>query len=95
MRTKKELTNFADHLNLKNTERRDFDQTTTAEAIEMIEADEHLLTARSTVLYKNDWHKGVVGIVASRCIEKYYRPTIILTESNGKNLRIRQVSRWI
>ncbi len=80
----KELTNFADHLNLKNTERRDFDQTTTAEAIEMIEADAQLMSARSTVLYKNDWHKGVVGIVASRCIEKYYRPTIILTDSNGK-----------
>ncbi len=79
-----DLANFADHLNLKNTERRGFDQTTTMEAIEMIESDEKLMTARSTVLFKNDWHKGVVGIVASRCIEKYYRPTIILTESNGK-----------
>jgi len=39
---------------------------------------------KSTVLFKNDWHKGVIGIVASRCIEKFYRPTIILTESNGK-----------
>ncbi|NBP71184.1 MAG: single-stranded-DNA-specific exonuclease RecJ, partial [Cytophagia bacterium] len=38
----------------------------------------------STVLYKNTWSKGVIGIVASRCIEKYYRPTIILTESNDK-----------
>ncbi|XOV92635.1 MAG: single-stranded-DNA-specific exonuclease RecJ [Bacteroidota bacterium] len=80
----KELSNFADHLNSKNTERRDFDQTTTAEALEMIESDEKLIIAKSTVLFKNDWHKGVVGIVASRCIEKYYRPTIILTESNGK-----------
>ncbi len=79
-----ELNNFADHLNLKNTERRNFDQVTTAEAIEMIEADQRLMAARSTVLFKNDWHKGVVGIVASRCIEKYYRPTIILTEANGK-----------
>jgi single-stranded-DNA-specific exonuclease len=38
----------------------------------------------STVLFKEDWHKGVIGIVASSCIEKYYRPTIILTESNNK-----------
>ncbi len=79
-----DLANFSNHLNLKNTERRDFDQTTTAEALEMVESDEQLINAKSTVLYKSDWHKGVVGIVASRCIEKYYRPTIILTESNGK-----------
>ena len=39
---------------------------------------------KSTVLFKKTWHKGVIGIVASRCIEHYYRPTIILTESNGK-----------
>ena len=37
----------------------------------------------STVLYNRDWHKGVVGIVASRVTEQYYRPSIILTESNG------------
>lgn len=50
----------------------------------MIDEDEFLRTANSTVLYKESWHKGVIGIVASRCIEKYYRPTIILTHSNGK-----------
>jgi single-stranded-DNA-specific exonuclease len=50
----------------------------------MIESDGMLKSAKSTVLFKNDWHKGVIGIVASRCIEKYYRPTIILTESNNK-----------
>ena len=50
----------------------------------MIESNEVLRSAKSTVLFKNTWHKGVIGIVASRCIEKYYRPTVILTESNNK-----------
>ncbi|MBC6612316.1 single-stranded-DNA-specific exonuclease RecJ [Hymenobacter sp. BT507] len=67
-----------------NQERRGFDTSITKEALEMIENDSRLLNARSTVLYKEDWHKGVVGIVASRCLDKYYRPTIILTQSNGK-----------
>ncbi|HCX21915.1 MAG: single-stranded-DNA-specific exonuclease RecJ [Flammeovirgaceae bacterium] len=75
---------FAEVLNAKNRERKDFDKSITEEALEMVEADEQLKTARSTVLFKNDWHKGVIGIVASRCIEKYYRPTIILTESSEK-----------
>ena len=50
----------------------------------MISGDETLRAAKSTVLFKNTWHKGVIGIVAARCIEKYYRPTVILTESNDK-----------
>jgi single-stranded-DNA-specific exonuclease len=50
----------------------------------MIDGNETLRSAKSTVLFKNTWHKGVIGIVASRCIEKYYRPTVILTESNNK-----------
>ncbi|MEQ9565598.1 MAG: DHHA1 domain-containing protein, partial [Pseudomonadales bacterium] len=73
---------FADNLNDRNKERREFDQTITAEALEMIgELEED---KKSTVLFKKDWHKGVIGIVASRCIEYYHRPTIILTESKGK-----------
>ncbi|RSK37659.1 single-stranded-DNA-specific exonuclease RecJ [Hymenobacter metallilatus] len=67
-----------------NQERRGFDTSITKEALEMIEQDDLLRSARTTVLFKQDWHKGVVGIVASRCLDKYYRPTIILTESNGK-----------
>lgn len=74
---------FSDHLNAKNSERKEFDKSITAEAIDMIESDESLKSAKSTVLFKSDWHKGVIGIVASRCIESYYRPTIILTESKG------------
>ena len=75
---------FGVKVNEKNNLRRDFDSSITQEALRMIEADEDLLEAKSTVLFKNDWHKGVIGIVASRCIENHYRPTIILTESNGK-----------
>ncbi len=67
-----------------NQERRVFDAEITKEALEMISSSEELKKANSTVLYKEDWHKGVIGIVASRCIEQYYRPTIILTKSNGK-----------
>jgi len=66
-----------------NTTRRDLDATTTDEALEMIRLDERLRNARSTVVYKPEWHKGVIGIVASRLIENYYRPTIVLTQSNG------------
>ena len=69
-------------LNERNVERKEHDQQITAEAIEMIDATPE--EKHSTVLYKEDWHKGVVGIVASRCIEYRYRPTIILTESKGK-----------
>lgn len=68
----------------KNSERKNYDASITREALEMIEGNTATKTARSTVLYRQDWHKGVIGIVASRCIEKYYRPTIILTESNDK-----------
>lgn len=79
-----ETARFAEVLHAKNQERKDFDKSITTEALEMVEADEQLKSASSTVLFKNDWHKGVIGIVASRCIEKYYRPTIILTESAEK-----------
>ncbi|AKP50441.1 single-stranded-DNA-specific exonuclease RecJ [Cyclobacterium amurskyense] len=68
-----------------NAARKNFDENITREALEMIESRELEEGAfKSTVLFKEDWHKGVIGIVASRCIEKYYRPTIILTESNNK-----------
>ena len=75
---------FAQKINVHNNDRRDFDVRITQEALTMIESDDWYKTSKSTVLYKNDWHKGVIGIVASRCIEKYYRPTIILTASQDK-----------
>lgn len=82
-KTDEEAMALAEKINIKNDERREFDLTITDEAISMIETDEKLLNAKTTVLYKETWHKGVIGIVASRCIEKFYRPTVILTESNG------------
>ncbi len=75
------VNSFANNLNNNNKERKVYDQKMTAEALQLLSAEEN---RKSTVLFKKDWHKGVIGIVASRCIEHYYRPTIILTESNGK-----------
>jgi single-stranded-DNA-specific exonuclease len=71
-------------INSNNIERRSFDSNITQEALKMIDDDDKLKNAKSTVLFKSDWHKGVIGIVASRCIDKYYRPTIILTKSKNK-----------
>jgi len=79
-----DATNFAENVNDHNLIRREFDETITGEALVMIQGNVNAKTACSTVLYKEDWHKGVIGIVASRCIEHYHRPTIILTYSNGK-----------
>ncbi len=75
---------LAEKINLKNDLRREFDLSITEEAIAMIEGNETLRSAKSTVLFKETWNKGVIGIVAARCVEKYYRPTVILTESNDK-----------
>lgn len=62
-----------------NTERRSLDQSTTIEALKMLESDSDCQA--SSVVYSEDWHKGVIGIVASRLIEKHYRPTIVFTKS--------------
>lgn len=70
-------------INVTNTERRALDVTITQHALSMIDENVELINRKSTVLFHSDWHKGVIGIVASRLTEKYYRPTIILTESNG------------
>jgi single-stranded-DNA-specific exonuclease len=67
-----------------NASRKNFDENITKEALRMIGIKEATGAFKSTVLFKQDWHKGVIGIVASRCIEQYYRPTIILTVSNNK-----------
>jgi single-stranded-DNA-specific exonuclease len=74
---------FAQMLHSDNTDRREADSSITIEALEMLEADQHNHTRKSTVLYNENWHKGVVGIVASRLIETYYRPTIVLTKSGA------------
>jgi single-stranded-DNA-specific exonuclease len=72
------------NINTNNTERRALDVSITQHALSMIDENAELISRKSTVLFHPDWHKGVIGIVASRLTEKYYRPTIVLTESNGK-----------
>jgi len=72
----KEISNF-------NVERRNVDRSITTEAMRMISEDQRSVNAKTTVLFNPSWKKGVIGIVASRLIETYYRPTVILTESNG------------
>ena len=70
-------------INVLNTTRRDLDSSITQEAIDMIHASETLKNKKTTVLYKEEWHKGVIGIVASRLIEHFYKPTIVLTLADG------------
>lgn len=70
-------------INSINTERRDLDANMTIEAIERIQNDPLFLNRHTTVLCSSEWHKGVLGIVASRLIEHFYRPTIIFTELDG------------
>ncbi len=71
-------------VNKTNVERRGVDATITQEALNMILTNENLKKKKTTVLYNPEWHKGVIGIVASRLIEKhFYRPTVIFTRSNG------------
>lgn len=76
-----ELSKFIEQ---ENADRKDLDRNITEEALDIIASNDKLTTAKTSVLYNKDWHKGVIGIVASRLTETYYRPTIILTESNGK-----------
>lgn len=66
-----------------NKVRRNLDKTITQQALEIIQSNDDLASAKTTVVFHKEWHKGVVGIVASRLTEQYYRPTIVLTESNG------------
>jgi len=70
-------------INELNITRRDLDTGITSEAIEILKKDRNHENKKTTVVFKQDWHKGVIGIVASRLIEVYYRPTIVLTRSEG------------
>lgn len=74
-------TAFAQQLQDNNTDRREADSHMTDEALSIIRGDEMLINRRSTVIFQPHWHKGVIGIVASRLMEHYYRPTIVLTQS--------------
>jgi single-stranded-DNA-specific exonuclease len=72
-----------DLINIKNIERKEHDLSITDQALGMIGSSEVLMGRKSTVVFNENWHKGVIGIVASRLTEKYYRPTVVLTCSNG------------
>ncbi len=70
-------------INTHNNERKSIDREITFEAIQMVKNSPEFENSKSTVVYNPQWHKGVVGIVASRLVEAYYKPTIVLTQSNG------------
>ena len=68
-------------LHSDNTDRKEADSSITEEALAIIIADDNLINKKTSVVFREHWHKGVVGIVASRLIEHYYRPTVVLTRS--------------
>lgn len=74
---------YAEMLHSDNSERKETDKNITEHALEMINADPIHSNKKSSVVYNEHWHKGVVGIVASRLIETHYRPTVVLTKSGN------------
>jgi single-stranded-DNA-specific exonuclease len=76
-----EALSYAEMLHSDNTDRKEADSNITQEALELITTNEAWVGCKSTLVFREHWHKGVVGIVASRLIEHYYRPTIVLTRS--------------
>jgi single-stranded-DNA-specific exonuclease len=79
--TYEEALHYAEMLHSDNTERKEADGNITDEALTIISSSDGWSEKKSTVVFKSSWHKGVVGIVASRLIEHYHRPTIVLTQS--------------
>ena len=79
----KEIEELAVAINNDNITRRALDQDMTAQALDQIASDPNFPAQLTTIVFEPSWHKGVVGIVASRLIESHYRPAIVLTESNG------------
>ncbi len=79
--TENEALHFAEMLHSDNTDRKEADSSITQEALELISNNSEWAKRKSTVVFQSHWHKGVVGIVASRIIETYYRPTVVLTQS--------------
>ncbi len=70
-------------INECNNERKELDKNMTEEAMDFIKNNQDFAQRKSIVVYQPDWHKGIVGIVASRLAEEYYKPTVVLTSSNG------------
>jgi single-stranded-DNA-specific exonuclease len=73
----------SENINQYNDDRRELDKKMTDEAYALIDEDPKMADSKIIVVYNPEWHKGVIGIVASRLTEKYYKPAIVLTESNG------------
>ncbi|MBQ5608850.1 MAG: single-stranded-DNA-specific exonuclease RecJ [Rikenellaceae bacterium] len=82
-RNEKVAENFGSMIDTYNQDRKSIDRSVTQEAHEWVEAHPELKDRKSTVIYNPKWMKGIVGIVASRLIETYYRPTVVMTMSNG------------
>lgn len=80
-RSEEEAMEYAEMLHSDNTNRKEADSSITSEALALITANSDWKNRKSTVVYQPHWHKGVVGIVASRVIEHFYRPTVVLTQS--------------
>ena len=76
-----EALQFAELLHSDNIDRKEADKNITEEALTLIKENKDWIDRKSTVVFQSHWHKGVVGIVASRVIEQYYRPTVVLTQS--------------
>lgn len=78
-----EALQYAELLHSDNSDRKEADSGITAEALELISQNQHWAQRKSTVVYQSHWHKGVVGIVASRLIDQHYKPTVVLTENGN------------
>ena len=78
-----EAVRIGNEINEHNNERKNIDRRITQEALEMVESGGCLSSGKATIVYNPDWHKGVVGIVASRLVEAYYKPTIVFTMSQN------------
>ena len=76
-------TRIGAEINEHNNERKNIDRRITQEALEMVESGKCLSSGKATIVYNPLWHKGVVGIVASRLVEAFYKPTIVFTKSQG------------
>ena len=70
-------------INEHNNERKNIDRRITQEALDMVRTGNCLSSGNATIVYNPQWHKGVVGIVASRLVEAFYKPTIVFTQSQG------------
>ncbi len=78
-----EIYTMAKNIDQYNKDRKELDKRITEEANQILESKSELKTNKSIVIYNKNWHKGIIGIVASRLTELYYKPAVVLTLSNG------------